>query len=66
MKKVRTKIFKLNFKVEEPFGNLFREKQVLVAVMDKNGRILVGAKPNFYPRGINRLLGGGVKEHGPS
>jgi ADP-ribose pyrophosphatase YjhB (NUDIX family) len=51
---------KLNFEVEKPFGNLFREKCVLIAAQDNDGNVLVGEKPYFYPPTISRLLGGGV------
>lgn len=50
----------LVFDVVKPFGNLFRKKHVLVAVQDDAGNVLVGAKTNFYPPTILRLLGGGV------
>jgi 8-oxo-dGTP pyrophosphatase MutT (NUDIX family) len=30
--------------------------------LDNDGKILVGEKSNFYPKGISRLLGGGIKE----
>ncbi|OGZ27960.1 MAG: hypothetical protein A2365_02815 [Candidatus Nealsonbacteria bacterium RIFOXYB1_FULL_40_15] len=52
---------KLNIKVQKAFGNLYRKKLALIAVQDLEGNILVGSKPNFYPEGISRLLGGGVK-----
>jgi 8-oxo-dGTP pyrophosphatase MutT (NUDIX family) len=51
---------KLNITVEKPFGNLFRERCVLVAPQDSEGKVLLGAKPHFYPPTICRLLGGGV------
>lgn len=50
----------LNIRVKKPFGNLFREKAVLVVVEDVRGNFLVGAKPYQYPPTITRLLGGGV------
>lgn len=53
---------RLNFNVKKPFGNLFRERCVLIAAQDHEGRILIGAKPYFYPPTISRLLGGGVDE----
>lgn len=46
--------------IEKPFGNLFRDRCVLIAAFDSNQRLLLGAKPDFYPPGIVRLLGGGV------
>lgn len=60
-----SKQYNLTIEVEKPFGNLFRERHVLIAVMDKDGHILVGAKPDFLPIGITRLLGGGVKTEEP-
>jgi len=53
---------KLNIKVQKAFGNLYRKKLALIAVQDLEGNILVGSKPNFYPEGISRLLGGALRE----
>lgn len=53
---------KLNFKVERPFGNLFRGRCVLIAAQDNEGNVLIGAKSSFYPPTISRLLGGGVNK----
>lgn len=50
----------LHLTVKKPFGNLFREKCVLIAAQDNEGNVLLGAKPYFYPPTISRLLGGGV------
>jgi ADP-ribose pyrophosphatase YjhB (NUDIX family) len=50
----------LKLKVEAAFGNLYRDQCVLIAAINENGQILTGAKPNFFPPGITRLLGGGV------
>lgn len=52
----------LTFTVKKPFGNLFRKRCVLIAVQNDEGKILIGAKPHFYPPAISRLLGGGVNE----
>lgn len=57
------KIAKLNIKIKSPFGNLYRKRLVLIAVADKEGDILVGSKPNYYPEGIYRFIGGGVDEN---
>lgn len=46
--------------IQEPFGNLFRERHVLILIRDQKGQFLFGSKPNFYPKGIVRLIGGGV------
>lgn len=53
----------LNLKIEQPFGNLFREKTVLVACRTHGGKYLFGEKKNFYPNGIVRLIGGGVDKN---
>jgi ADP-ribose pyrophosphatase YjhB (NUDIX family) len=53
---------KLIFTVDKPFSNLFREKCVLIAVQNAEGKVLLGAKSYFYPPTISRLLGGGVDE----
>lgn len=52
----------LNIKINSPFGNLYRKRLTLIAVKDNEGNVLVGSKPNFYPDGIYRLVGGGVDE----
>jgi len=56
-------IRKLTFAVAKPFGNLFRERCVLIAAQDSEGNVLLGAKPGFYPPTISRLLGGGVDDN---
>src|SRR6266536_2116852 len=53
----------LHITVKKAFGNLYRKKCVLIAVQDAGDKILIGAKPYFYPPTIARLLGGGVDEH---
>ena len=56
-------IHNLDIKVDLPFGNLYRKRLALIAVEDSEGNILVGSKPNFYPEGIYRMIGGGVDEN---
>lgn len=56
-------IHNLDIKVDSPFGNLYRKRLALIAVTDLDGNILVGSKPNFYPKGIYRMVGGGVDEN---
>lgn len=56
-------IYNLDIKVDSPFGNLYRKRLALIAVQDSEGNILVGSKPNFYPKGIYRMVGGGVDEN---
>lgn len=47
--------------VSEPFENLrFRDKTVLILCKDAEGKYILGAKKEFYPEGIVRMLGGGV------
>jgi ADP-ribose pyrophosphatase YjhB (NUDIX family) len=53
---------RLDIAIAKPFGNLRRERCVLLAVQDSQGNVLVGAKPDFLPPTITRLLGGGVDE----
>lgn len=53
----------LDINIVSPFGNLYRKKLALIAVQDLEGNILVGSKPNFYPKGIYRMVGGGVDEN---
>ncbi len=51
----------LHLSIEEPFGNLYRMQTVLIACTDDQGQIIVTGKEDYYPVGINRLGGGGVK-----
>lgn len=50
----------IKIKISKPFGNLYRDRCVLVAAFDDKHNLLLGAKPDFYPPGIVRLLGGGI------
>lgn len=52
----------LRITVKKAFGNLYREQCTLVAVENEAGKILIGAKPYFFPPTIARMLGGGVDE----
>jgi 8-oxo-dGTP pyrophosphatase MutT (NUDIX family) len=52
----------LDVSLSMPFGNLYRERHVLVIVQDRDGLLVTGLKSNFYPQGISRLLGGGVDQ----
>lgn len=52
----------LDIKIQSAFGNLYRKKLALIAAIDLEGNILIGSKPNFFPEGISRMLGGGVKD----
>ena len=55
----------ISIRVEKPFGNLYRPSCVLIALGTLTGNVLVGAKADFLPPGITRLLGGGVAEGEP-
>lgn len=52
------KVIELNIEVDQAFGNLHRDRCVLIAVKDKDDKLLSGAKPGFFPPTITRLLGG--------
>lgn len=52
----------LDINVQKAFGNLYRKQCILVAVQNEAGKVLLGAKPYFYPPTISRMLGGGVDE----
>lgn len=52
----------IKIEISKHFGNLYRDRCVLVAAFDDSHNLLLGAKPDFYPPGIVRLLGGGVDE----
>lgn len=54
------KLIELNIEVDQAFGNLHRDRCVLIAVKDKDDKLLSGAKPGFFPPTITRLLGGGL------
>lgn len=54
-------IYKKKFKIHKAFGNLYRKRHALIFCLDQNSKILVGCKPNFYPKNIARMLGGGIK-----
>ena len=49
-------------RIHEPFGNLFRKLHVLILIRDSDGLFILGSKPGFYPKGIVRLIGGGVSD----
>lgn len=62
MKFYKMETHTLSIDIEEAFGNLHRDRCVLIAATDQNGAVLLGEKPHFYPPSIVRLLGGGVEE----
>jgi 8-oxo-dGTP pyrophosphatase MutT (NUDIX family) len=53
----------INVKITKPFHNLKRGKHVIVAVVTLDNKVLTGAKTNFYPPMITRLLGGGIDDN---
>ena len=52
----------LEFQLEKPFKNLTRSKTVNIIIKDSQDRYILGTKLGYYPKGIYRLLGGGVEE----
>ena len=50
----------LSINIKSPFGNLHRERTVLIVIKNSQGKYLLGAKEGHYPDGISRLMGGGV------
>ena len=54
------KTFNLNFSIIKAFKNLKRDKTVNVVLKNHENKYVLGAKPQYYPKGIYRLLGGGV------
>lgn len=60
------KTFKLDISIQKPFGNLYRAETVLIICHTANNTILLGDKVGFYPKGISRLLGGGVEKEDAS
>lgn len=47
----------------EPFENLrYRDRTVLILCRDAEGKYILGAKNEFYPEGIVRMLGGGINK----
>lgn len=49
--------------INNPIGNLYRKRHVLVLVVDKNSNFILGKKKGFYPDNVARMLGGGIKEN---
>lgn len=54
------KTIQLQIKLKHVFGNLLRGQHVLIVCRNSQGQVLLGCKPDFYPPGIYRLIGGGV------
>jgi len=51
-----------NISIRFAFGNIARDRHVLLVIKDHNGDYLLGEKPDFYPTGICRLVGGGIEK----
>lgn len=47
-------------KINNPIGNLYRKRHVLILVADENDNFILGKKKDFYPDHIARMLGGGI------
>jgi len=56
------KKYSYKYNIQKAFGNLYRKATVVIVVKNSKDEYLLGSKPNFYPEGITRLLGGGIKE----
>ncbi|MDQ6985041.1 MAG: NUDIX domain-containing protein [Candidatus Dojkabacteria bacterium] len=52
----------IKVKIQLPYGNLFRKRHTLIVCKDLDGKFLLGNKPDFFPEGITRFLGGGIDE----
>lgn len=48
--------------INNPIGNLYRKRHVLVLVADKDSNFILGKKKDFYPDHVARMLGGGIKD----
>ncbi len=48
------RVTKINISIEQAFYNLRRDRCVLIVAKDADGKVLVGAKPYFFPEGITR------------
>jgi 8-oxo-dGTP pyrophosphatase MutT (NUDIX family) len=56
------KIYHNTITLHAIFGNMYRPRHVLLVLRDPAGHYLLGVKPEFYPPGIVRFVGGGVDE----
>lgn len=56
-------IFHNQLQLKSVFDNLKRPRHVLIVLQDTSGNYYLGSKPKFYPTGIYRFAGGGVKKH---
>lgn len=60
MRKIKFQEYKNTINLHAIFGNMYRPKHVLIVLRDIKGNYLLGAKPDFYPQNIFRLIGGGI------
>lgn len=58
-----TKTYKEIVAIDNPIGNLYRKRHVLVLLVTPEGRFVLCKKKNFYPDHIARMLGGGIGEN---
>src|SRR5689334_12183367 len=50
--------------VAEPFANLrYRDRTTLILCRDNDGKYILGTEYGFYPKGISRMIGGGVDKN---
>jgi len=49
--------------INNPIGNLYRKRHVLILVVDNDSNFILGKKKGFYPDHIARMLGGGIEEN---
>lgn len=49
--------------INNPIGNLYRKRHVLVLVINKDTNFILGKKKDFYPDHVARMLGGGIKDN---
>ncbi len=49
--------------VAEPFANLrYRDRTTLILCRDSAGKYILGTEYGFYPKGIVRMIGGGINK----
>jgi 8-oxo-dGTP pyrophosphatase MutT (NUDIX family) len=53
----------ISVRLRHTFANLKRKKHVLVVPTLPSGKVIIGAKKRFYPKGIYRLISGGVEDN---
>lgn len=56
------KTFNYDVKVKQLIVSPKRHKQALILCKNSNNQFVLGKKDSYYPDGISRMVGGGVKE----